>query len=78
MTDTLEQAFEAMRRMPPATRDSMAQAILTLANGSEPLDIEDEHLPALLDGLAQLERGEGVVGDPDELVAAAFERHRRT
>lgn len=78
MTTMLDQAVEAMRQMPPATQDSVAQAILTLANGSEPLDIEDEHLPALSEGLAQLERGEGVVGDADELVAAAFERHRRT
>lgn len=78
MSTLLDQAVEAMRQMPPATQDSMAQAIPPLANGNEPLDIEDEHLPALLDGLAQLECGEGVVGDPDELVAAAFERHRRT
>ena len=76
MTTLLEQAVEAMRQMPPATQDSIAAAIFNLANGSEPLDIEDEHLSAVLEGLAQIVRGEGVVGDPDELVTAAIKRHR--
>lgn len=75
MSTLFDQAVEAMRQMPPATQGSTAQAIL--ANGNEPLVIEDEHLPDLLEGLAQLERREGVVGNPRELVAAAFERHRR-
>ncbi len=73
----LDQAVEAMRQMPPDTRDSVAQAILALAQGSAPIDIEPEHMAAVMEGLAQLERGEGVVGEPEDLVAAAFARHRR-
>lgn len=76
MTDFVEQAFDAVRQMPPAERDSMAQAILTLAQGSAAIDIEPEHLRYVLEGLAQIERGEFVEGDPDELVAAAFRRHQ--
>lgn len=76
MTDIVDQAAAALRRMPPAERDSMASAILRLAEGSEPLDIEPEHLPAVLEGLAQIERGEFVEGEPEELVAAAFARAR--
>lgn len=72
MTDVLDRAVEALRRMPPADRDSMAEAILTVAEGGLPLDIEPEHLPYVLEGLAQLERGEFVEGTPEELVAAAF------
>lgn len=69
MTDILERAVEAMRQMPPDTRDSMAQAILTLAGGDRVLDIADEHLAYVLEGLAQLERGEFAT---DEEVAEAF------
>ncbi|MBX9931810.1 MAG: acetyltransferase [Methylobacterium sp.] len=77
MTDVVELAFEAVRQMPPAERDSMAQAILTLARQDDgPLDIEPEHLSSVLEGLAQIERGEFTEGDPAELVAAAFRRHR--
>ncbi len=77
MVDVLERAVEALRRMPAGDRDSMAQAILTLAHGEFPLDIEPEHLPAVLEGLAQIERGEYVEGEPEEVVAAAFRRHAR-
>lgn len=58
MTDIVGPAAEAMRRMPPAERDSMAQAILSLAEGKPPLDIEPEHLPFVLEGPAQIERGD--------------------
>lgn len=75
MSDILDQAVEAMRRLPPATRDSMAHAILTLAQGGAPVGIEPEHLPSMLEGLAQIERGEFTEGDPDTLVEAAFSRN---
>ncbi len=65
MTDVLDRAIEALRRMPPAERDSMAAAILILAEGPLPLDIEPEHLPYVLEGLAQLERGEFTEGLPE-------------
>ncbi|GJE81868.1 acetyltransferase [Methylorubrum thiocyanatum] len=74
MGDMLDRAVEALRRMPASDRDSLAQAILTVAHGAAPLDIDPEHLPAVLDGLAQIERGEYVEGEPEDLVAAAFRR----
>ena len=76
MADIVDEAAAALRRMLPAERDSMASAILQLAEGSEPLDIAPEHLPAVLEGLAQIERGEFVEGEPEALVAAAFARAR--
>jgi hypothetical protein len=78
MTDIFEQAVEALRKMPTAERDSIAQAIVSLA-GHEvgPLDVESDHLPFVLEGLAQIERGEFAEGEPEEIVARAFERARR-
>ena len=70
MTDIVDQAAEAMRRLPPAERDSMAQAVLSLAQGESPLDIEPEHLPFVLEGLAQIERGDFAT---DEEIAEAFQ-----
>lgn len=78
MTDIFNQAVEAMRRMPSAERDSIAQAIVSLAgHEAGPLDVEPEHLPYVLEGLAQIERGAFVEGEPEEIVARAFERARR-
>lgn len=76
MAGFLEQAVEVMRQMPQRDQDSIAQAILTVARGGAPLDIEPEHLPFILEGLAQLRRGEFVEGEPAELVDAAFRRHQ--
>lgn len=80
MTDLVDQAAEALRRMPPAERDSVAQAILIRARDNVSIDIEPEHLPSVLEGLSQIECGDVIEGDPDALVAAAFERqaHRRS
>lgn len=75
MTDVLDRAFEALRRMAPEDRESMAEAILTVAEGRLSLDIEPEHLPHVLEGLAQLERGEFIEGTPEDLVTAAFKPH---
>ncbi|MER2251388.1 acetyltransferase [Methylorubrum podarium] len=74
MVDILDRAVEALRRMPAADRESLAQAILTVADKETSLDIDPEHLPAVLEGLAQIERGAYVEGEPEDLVAAAFRR----
>ena len=78
MTELLEKALDAVRRLPPDAQDAVAEAMLSLAGiGStdEPvIDIEPEHLGAVLDGLAQAERGEFAT---DEEVAAAFRRFER-
>ncbi|GJD95254.1 acetyltransferase [Methylobacterium iners] len=76
MTKLLEQAVEAIRRMPPAEQDTIAQAMLSLAKIGEPLDIEEEHRAAVMEGIAQAERGEFVEGTAREVVARAFRRAR--
>lgn len=77
MADILDRAVAALRRMPVSDRESMALAILAVAEGDDMLAIEPEHLPAVLEGLAQIERGDVIEGEPDDLVAAAFRRSRR-
>lgn len=68
-TDLVDLAADALRQMPPAQRDSVAQAVLTLSRGSGALDIDPEHLPYVLEGLAQIARGEYAT---DAEVAAAY------
>lgn len=72
MSDIVDRAVVALRRMSPAERDSMAQAILTLAEGGPALDIDPEHLPSILEGLAQIERGEYATDEEVEAAYAAF------
>ncbi len=74
MTDLLEKAITAVRVLEPVDQDRMAEAMLTLAEGSEPEDIDPEHLPDILRGLAEAERGTFAT---DEEVAAVFARFRR-
>jgi predicted transcriptional regulator len=72
MTKLLEDALATVRRLPPADQDHIARAMLSLALGHpEPEAIEPGHLAAVLEGLAELERGEFAT---DEEVEAAF-RH---
>jgi len=57
MTKLLEQALEAVRRLPPDSQDEIARAILQFAaRGGEPEEIDAAHLPAVLEGLAQAKR----------------------
>lgn len=77
MTDLLEKAVAAVGRMPAAEQDAIARAMLSLAQIGEDADgddMEPEHLTAVLEGLAQVERGEFAT---DEEVAAAFRRFER-
>jgi DNA-binding TFAR19-related protein (PDSD5 family) len=59
MTKLLEQALEAVRRLPPESQDEIARAMLHLAtsNGT-PEAITPAHLAAVLEGLAQAQRRE--------------------
>jgi predicted transcriptional regulator len=75
MTKLLEAALEAVRRLPPKSRDEIARAMLHLAVGdgtSEP--VAPAHLAAVIEGLAQAERGEFA---SDSEVEAAFRRFDR-
>lgn len=75
MTKLLEQAIEAVRRLPSDSQDEIARAILHLAGSkleAEPVD--PAHLPAVLEGLAQAKRREFAT---DDEVEAAFRRFDR-
>jgi len=72
MTKLLEEALEAVRRLPPSSQDDIARAMLVLAgDAGEPEPVDPAHLPAVLEGLAQAKRGEFAT---DHEVEAAFRR----
>ena len=75
MTKLLEQAIEAVRRLPPDSQDEIARAILHLAASeveAEPID--PAHLAAVLEGLTQAKQREFAT---DGEVEAAFHRFDR-
>jgi len=75
MTKLLEQALEAVRRLPPGSQDEIARAMLQLAaSDGEPEEIDAAHLPAVLEGLAQAKRRRFA---SDAEVEAAFRRFDR-
>ncbi len=75
MTKLLEQALEAVTRLPPETQDEIARAMLRLAEGDgEPEEISAAHLSAVLEGLAQAKRREFATNSE---VEAAFRRFDR-
>ena len=69
MTKLLEQAMDAVRQMPPADQDAIAQAILSLLSPGEADEIDPDHLQDVIEGLAEIDRGEVAT---DEEVEAAF------
>jgi DNA-binding transcriptional regulator YdaS (Cro superfamily) len=72
MTKLLEQALEAVRRLPAESQDEIARAMLHLAQSeAEPEPIDPAHLSAVLEGLAQAKRREFAT---DAEVEAAFRR----
>jgi hypothetical protein len=73
MTKLLEQALEAVRRLPAESQDEIARAMLVLAKGDdrEPKPIDPAHLAAVLEGVAQAKRREFAT---DAEVEAAFRR----
>lgn len=77
MTRLLQQAFETLARMPPESQDEVARGLLGLAGEGSLSDIEPEHEAAVMDGLAQVQRGECSALSPAAAVSAAFDRHRR-
>jgi hypothetical protein len=72
MTKLLEEALQAVRRLPPDSQDEIARAMLTLAgNEAEPEAIDPAHLPDILESLAQARRRQFAT---DAEVEAAFRR----
>jgi hypothetical protein len=75
MTKLLEQALEAVRRLPSDSQDEIARAMLTLAgNEGEPESIDPAHLSAVLEGLAQAKRRQLANSDEVEATFRRFER----
>lgn len=75
VTKLLEQAIEAVRRLPSASQDEIARAILHLAGSEVDAErVEPAHLAAVLEGLAQAKRREFAT---DDEVEAAFRRFDR-
>jgi predicted transcriptional regulator len=58
MTKLLETALAAVRRQPNAVQDEVAQTMLRMVQAEEPEPVDPIHLDAVLEGLAQLRRGE--------------------
>src|SRR5438046_6052425 len=59
MTNLLEQAIEAVRRLPADSQDEIARTILHLAGSeAEAEPVDPTHLSAVLEGLAQAKRRE--------------------
>lgn len=72
MTKLLEKALEAVRRLPPGSQDEIARAMLALAGEEAELEpIDPAHLTAVLEGLAQANRGQFA---SDQDVEAVFRR----
>ncbi|MEH3144716.1 MAG: hypothetical protein PGN34_05080 [Methylobacterium frigidaeris] len=69
MTKLLEQALDAVRQMPPADQDAIAEAILSMLKIGDADEIDPDHLQDVLEGLAEIDRGEIAT---DEEVEAAF------
>jgi hypothetical protein len=75
MTNLLEKALVAVKRLPPKEQDQIAMAMLTLSgNQGEPEKIDAAHLPSVLEGLAQAKRRQ-FASDAD--AEAAFRRFDR-
>jgi hypothetical protein len=75
MTKLLEQAIEAVRRLPAASQDDVARAILHLAGSEVEVEpVDPAHLAAVLEGLAQAKRREFATDDEVEAVFRRFDR----
>ncbi len=74
MTKLLEKALEAVRKLPSASQDEIARAMLRLsAKDGEPEAVDPAHLTAVLEGLAQAKRGEFATGTEVEAVFRRFD-----
>ena len=72
MTKLLEKAIAKVRSLPAEDQDTVAIAVLSMTGEVTPVvHLNKETRAAVLEGLAQAERGEFV---PDEVVAEADER----
>ncbi|HEV2652959.1 MAG TPA: hypothetical protein VGU69_16985 [Rhizomicrobium sp.] len=71
MTSLLAQAIKTVEKLSPESQDEIARAMLALASDPQPLKIDPRDLPAVLEGLAQIRRGEFAT---EEEIEDAFRR----
>lgn len=74
MTERLDKAIASVRNLDPEAQDRIASAMMSLLDEDEPEEIDPEHLPDIMQGLAEADRGEFA---SDEEVAAAFRNFGR-
>ena len=73
MTNLLDRAIAAARRLPPEAQDDIARSVLFLAGEeAEPVQLTDEEEASMAESMAQAARGEFAT---DEEVAAVFAKH---
>ena len=73
MTKLLDQAIAKAQTLPAEEQDALAIAMLSLTEGdASGYPIDDATRAAILEGLAEAERGEYV---PDDIVATSDKRH---
>lgn len=73
MTELLERALAAVRRMPDTEQDAVAQVMLDMVVVGDAPDVDPDELREAMEGLAQVDRGE--IATPDQ-IEAAFRRFR--
>jgi hypothetical protein len=74
-TPTIDDAVDALRKLPQERQQELAGYILQLAtDDGSPEDIAPDHLPSVLEGLEQAKHGQ--FASP-ERVAAAFRRFEK-
>lgn len=70
MPPTIDDVIDVLRRLSPERQEELAGYIFELARENEPAGaIDPAHLPYVMEGLAQVRRGERASRDE---VAAAF------
>ena len=72
MTSLLNQAIAIARELPQEEQDALARTILALTQSGVEFPLDEETRAAILEGFAQVERGEAV---PDEEIEALWKRH---
>jgi predicted transcriptional regulator len=71
MTEMLEEAIAKIRTLPAAEQDTVAVAVLSMAE-EKPVGLDPETRAAIREGLEQARRGEFV---PDEEIDELWKRH---
>jgi predicted transcriptional regulator len=72
MTKLLEKAIEKARALPAEDQDAVAVAVLSMAEETPIVALDDETRAAIREGLEQARRGDFV---PDEEIEALWKRH---